>query len=76
MTVFCRCEKIHVILFITIFKLSMFLFTGLSLKGGGRRFSPATMNVAPGLLSLENGIKMKPKETPGCFNYSLSAFCT
>ena len=39
---------------------------GLSLKSGGRGSPPATMNVAPRLLSFENKRKTEPKEIPSC----------
>ena len=38
--------------------------TGLSLRAGGRGFSPATKRVAPWLLLLENRRKIEPKEIP------------
>ena len=41
-------------------------YTGLSLRGGGRGFFPATTNVAPRLLSKENGKKIERKEIPSC----------
>ena len=38
--------------------------SGLSLRAGGRVFSPATKRVAPGQLLLENRRKIEPKEIP------------
>ena len=40
---------------------------GLSLRGGGQGFSPATMNVAPGYFQRKiNGRKIERKEIPSC----------
>ena len=39
---------------------------GLSLRAGGRGFSPATYECGPRLLLLENRRKLEPKETPRC----------
>ena len=36
--------------------------SGLSLRGGGRGFPPATVNVAPGYFHR----KIEPKEIPSC----------
>ena len=38
--------------------------SGLSLRAGGRGFSPATKRVAPQLLLVENRRKIEPKEIP------------
>ena len=38
--------------------------TGLSLRAGGRGFSPATKESGPRLLLLENRRKIDPKEIP------------
>ena len=49
-----------------LFSINWILNTGLSLRGGGWGFLPATENVAPWLLSLENRGKIEPKEIPSC----------
>ena len=41
-------------------------YTGLSLRGGGRGFSPATTNVAPGCFQRKMEKKIERKEIPRC----------
>ena len=49
-----------------LFSINWILNTGLSLRGGGWGFLPATENVAPWLLSKENRGKIEPKEITSC----------
>ena len=39
---------------------------GLSLRGGGRGFSPATKNVPPGYFYRKVEKKIEPKQIPNC----------
>ena len=51
---------------ILLYQSALFSYPGLSLRGGGQGFPPATINVTPRLLLLENGRKIEPKVTPSC----------
>ena len=42
------------------------IFTGLSLRAGGRGFPPATMSVAPGYFYWKSKRKIEAKEIPSC----------
>ena len=63
-----RLHLLRVVLLISFFVLFcfvvVFFLSGLSLRAGGRGFSPATKRVAPRLLLLENRRKIEPKGIP------------
>ena len=48
-------------------RLKTFLLTGLSLRAGGRGFSPATKRVVPGFFYWKIEEKIEPKEIPSCW---------